>query len=101
MTQLAQGKFRDLRQLESEPGLASREFVGLRRGSASRVRACRGAQAASPAPVRGRRPGYRMGLVVQFAGLVPSSRIWSLNRLATSMPVWAPNTWMSNQRPSA
>jgi hypothetical protein len=59
------------------------------------------AQAASPAPVRVAGPAHPMGLVVQFAGLVPSSRMWSLNRVATSMLGWAPNTWMSNARPPA
>ena len=44
---------------------------------------------------------HPMGFLVQFAGLVPSSRKWSLNRLAASMLGWAPNSSMSNQSPSA
>src|SRR5260370_516489 len=42
-----------------------------------------------------------MGFVVQFAGLAPSSRRWSLNRLATLMGGWAPCWPMFSARPSA
>ena len=60
-----------------------------------------GGQAASPAPVRGRRLAHPMGFVVQFAGLVPSSRRWSPNRLATLMGGCAPCWSMVSAKPSA
>jgi anti-anti-sigma factor len=41
------------------------------------------------------------GWLVQFAGLAPSSRIWSRNRLAASMLGWAPNSMMESQKPPA
>jgi hypothetical protein len=36
----------------------------------------------------------RSGLLVQFAGLAPSSRRWSLNRLARLMAGCTPNSLM-------
>jgi hypothetical protein len=43
---------------------------------------------------------HPMGLLVQFAGLVPSSRR-CLNRLATPMVGWGPNSVMDSCKPSA
>src|SRR5258705_7697509 len=44
---------------------------------------------------------HPIGFVVQFAGLVPSSRRWSLNRLATLMGGGAPCWLMLSAKPSA
>jgi hypothetical protein len=67
----------------------------------------RGAEGALPSPSperagarRGMALDHPMGLLVQFAGLVPSSRR-CLNRLATPMVGWGPNSSMSTQKPSA
>ena len=44
---------------------------------------------------------HPMGLLVQLAGLVPSSRRWSRNRLATPMAGWGPYWMMETAKPPA
>src|SRR3984957_7279679 len=96
------------------PGLPERRQVraehagcaltgSLEHEASPRLAACRrGRSERHPRPPRGDAAlAHPIGFVVQFAGLAPSSRRWSLNRLATLMGGCAPCWPMYSARPSA